>query len=114
MYPSRTVPEMPVPTVWNGRCLKRNSPFRRRDLLSESLVRAMPVVVVGVTAKDALEVAFVDDQQAAEACGCRECHPWPLIRTFANRTPGTRLGHGLVVSLPRLRPSPRSTPPLST
>jgi putative transposase len=41
----------------------------------------------------------VSGYTCSETCGCRECHPWTLIRTFANRTSETRLGHGLIVSL---------------
>jgi GAF domain-containing protein len=39
-------------------------------------------------------------------CGCRECHPWTLTRTFANRTSETKLGHGPVVYLPCLHRNP--------
>jgi hypothetical protein len=41
-----------------------------------------------------LELEFDLDR----SCGCRECHPWTLIRTFANRTSKTKLGHGPIVS----------------
>src|SRR5664279_4275070 len=35
-------------------------------------------------------------------CGCRECHPGTLSRTFVEWPGTTKLGHGPLVSLPRL------------
>src|SRR5665213_1276597 len=35
-------------------------------------------------------------------CGCRECHPSTLTRTFLEWPSKTKLGHGPIVSLPRL------------
>jgi hypothetical protein len=35
-------------------------------------------------------------------CGCRECHPSILTRTFLEWPSKTKLGHGPIVSLPRL------------
>jgi len=58
---------MPVSTVNGGHHRQGGSLFRRRNLLSDSLVWAMPVVMAGVAAQDALEVGFVHDQQVVEA-----------------------------------------------
>src|ERR1035438_5437067 len=62
-----TVPVMPVSTVNGGHHRQGGSLFRRRNLLSDSLVWAMPVVVAGVAAQDAPEVGFGSDQQVGEA-----------------------------------------------
>src|ERR1022692_4145445 len=68
------VPEMPVPAAKSASHVQGSSPFRRRNLLSESLVRAMTVVVTGVAAQDAFEVGFVDDQQVVQALRSHRAH----------------------------------------
>src|ERR1039457_4109655 len=65
---------MPVSTVNGGHHRQGVSLFRRRNLLSDSLVRAMPVVVAGVAAQDALEVGFVHDQLVVEALRSHGAH----------------------------------------
>src|SRR3974390_2093141 len=66
-YPSRKATVMPVPTVRSSYHLWRKKSLGRRNLPGDSLVRAMPIVVAGVAAQDALEMGFVHDHQVVQA-----------------------------------------------
>jgi hypothetical protein len=66
-YPTWMVREMRVTADRIGRRQERNGVFPRRNHLRDSLVRAMSVVMMGVAAKDAFEVSFVENQQVVEA-----------------------------------------------
>ena len=73
-YWSWIAPEMPVPTARSAYHLQGHSSFRRRNLLRQALVRAVPVVVTGVAAQDAFEVGFVHDQQVVQALRSHGAH----------------------------------------
>ena len=45
-------------------------------------------------------------RQVVRPCGCRECHPGTLSRTFVEWLGTTKLGRGPLVPLPRLHQDP--------
>jgi len=82
-----------------------------RDMPKEKVSDGFDEIFTTNVKSNVLSVKAPSVSWRRRRCGCRGCHPDGLSWTFAGVRTATKLGHGAVLPVPRIRPNAPVVPP---